>query len=296
MISTNIKIGCADGYELDAILLEPESELKAVIQFNSATATCKEFYLSFAYYLVENGFAVILFDYRGIGGSIPKDGLKNSTIKYLDWSELDMTAVMNFITERFANIPKIIFGHSVGGQKVGFMPNLSNAIGMITVATSVGYLNFMPIGYRLQSYFFFYLVAPISHLLFGYTAAKKIGIMENLPKNITIEWRRWCNTPDYFFDKKEYQITVPAGQYKNFPIPVKIFYASDDPISNERSTKQFWKHVNSKYPIDIEKLDPKLLKLKVIGHFGFFYKKSKATIWPKALYEIQKLLINQENN
>ncbi len=290
MTKKDVKIICADKFELDGLLLEPEGEVKLAILLNSATATPKTFYISFASFLAENGFAVLLYDYRGIGGSIPKTGLKGFDVKYLDWSQLDMTAAMEYLDKRYPKKVKIIFGHSVGGQKVGFMPNLSKAKAMITVATSVGYWHFMPLFYKIQTLYFFYIIAPITHTLFGYTATKKLGIMENLPKGITLDWRRWCSVPDYFFNKEEYGITVPTGAYKDFPIPVKVYYASDDPISNERSVNRFWSNVISKHPIEIVKLNPKDFNRQEIGHFGFFNKRSNGNIWELALNDLKNYI------
>jgi predicted alpha/beta hydrolase len=283
----NLKVKSGE-YELDVLIIEPSISPKGVIQFNSATATPKEFYIPFAEFLSANGYIVCLYDYRGICKSTPKDGLSKHKIHYLDWVT-DMDSIAYMLIEKYPNIPKIFFGHSVGGQKIGFMKSISSFKGLVTVATSVGYLQFMPLGYRLKSYFFFFIFARISHLIYGYNAAKLVGIMENLPTGVTEDWRRWCSVPDYFFNEKEYGKTVPIGHYKNFPFPVKIYYAADDPISNDRSIPQFWNHVKSEFPITIQKLIPSEFKTKEIGHFGFFRRKFEKVLWPLALNDVNDL-------
>ena len=284
-----INITCADGVVLAARLVVPSSLPKAVVQINSATATPKEYYANFANYLAQNGFVVCYYDYRGICESQPLGGLKGCDYQYLDWPMLDMPAVLYYLDGRFENLPKLIVGHSVGGQKIGLMPNLNKIKGMFTFATSAGYWGNMPWAYRLQTHFFFEIVRPITHFLFGYTATKKLGLMEDLPKNITNTWRDWCSVPDYFFDERFLGKTVPKGYYNAIPFAIKVYWASDDPISNHKNITNFWKHIKSTQRIDIEELKPENFKVKSIGHFGFFRKTFKESLWPIALKDLETM-------
>lgn len=188
MNQTSVKVTCEDGVQLSAILFRPENP-KAAVMINGATATPKEFYFAFAEYLVENNYAAICYDYRGVCSSQPPTGLKGCEYEYIDWGMKDMPAVMDYLDASFPDIPKFIVGHSVGGQKFGFMPNHKKVSGMVTFASSSGYWKWMPFAYRLQTHFFFEIVRPITHLLYGYTAVKKLGLMEDLPKNVTNAWR-----------------------------------------------------------------------------------------------------------
>ncbi|MCU0470214.1 MAG: alpha/beta fold hydrolase [Arcicella sp.] len=290
MKQSKIKIVCSDGVALSAILLMPENQAKAVVQINSATATPKEYYLAFAQYLAENGFVVCVFDYRGVCESTPTGGLRGCTYDYLMWGQLDMPAVLDYLDTLFPDLPKLIMGHSVGGQEVGLMPNHHKIKGMVTYATSVGYWNFMPLSYRLQTHFFFQIFTPISNLLFGYVAAKRLGLMEDLPKQIVLDWRNWCSVPEYFFNEKYYAESAQKGFYKELAFPIKVYWTTDDPISNVRSVPMFWKHVNSTGGIHIESITPQEIGEKEIGHFGFFRKKFKQTLWTKALEDLKNFI------
>lgn len=289
MNQQKLKIKTIDDIELAAILLENLSA-KAVVQINGATATPKEYYLPFAQFLVEHGFTVCLFDYRGVCESQPEGGLKGCEYEYLDWGQKDMPAVMEFLDNRYPALPKLLVGHSVGGQKFGFMPNHHKVSGLVTFASSSGYWGYMPLGYRIQTHFFFEIFRPISHLIWGYTATKRFKLMEDLPKNIMNTWREWCSVKDYFFDPKFYERDAAKGFYQSLKMPIQVFWTTDDTIATERNVNSFWKNVKSSGGIEITKIRPEEIKAKAIGHFGFFRKKFKDTIWQMALVKLNEFL------
>ena len=204
-----------------------------------------------------------------------------------------MPAIYNYLKIRFPDLPYFLFGHSAGGQQVGFMPNLEGISGMVGVAVSVGYAPFMPWWYRLQSHFFFYIFAPLSFFFAGYLKAKPFGIMENLPKNVLKQWRAWCSKRNYFFDSKFYGKSVPTGKFKQLPFPVHVFWASDDPISNKRSTPTFWLNVDSLYNLEITRTTPIELGEITILHFGFFKKRMRDSLWLAGLQKLDEMLEQQ---
>jgi predicted alpha/beta hydrolase len=287
MNQQKLKIKCEDGVELSAILLTPNGQPKAVVQINSATAAPKEFYLPFASYLVENGFVACVFDYRGVCESTPEGGLRGCTYDYMMWGQLDMPAVLDFLDAQFPDLPKLIMAHSVGGQEAAFMHNHHKIKGMVTFATSVGYWDFMPFAYRVQYFFYFYMLTPISNFLFGYVAAKRLGLMEDLPRQIVLDWRNWCSVPEYFFNKKYAPNSSDKGFFQDLTFPIQVYWTTDDPISNARSVPMFWKHVKSTGGIKIDCIAPQEIGAKEIGHFGFFRKKFKETLWARALKDLE---------
>ena len=179
----------------------------------------------------------------------------------------------------------------MGAQQIGLSPNNHLIDGLVAVATSVGYPAYMPLGYRLQTYYFFWIFTPISQFLKGYVACKKFGIMEDLPSGVARDWRAWCSKPDYFFDPKFYGKSVPTGNYDRLSFPIAVFAASDDPISNQKSVPRFWGHVKSSLPITFTWYDPAILGQKAIGHFGFFRKENRESIWEDTLDALKRFQI-----
>jgi predicted alpha/beta hydrolase len=287
-----IKIITTDGIALDANLLLP-TQPKAVIQINGATAVLKEFYLNIATYLYENNYAVLIFDYRGIGGSAPKEGLRNCTYEYTDWARKDMTAALAYLKNKFPGLPIMFLGHSVGGQSIGLIQNTAKTVkALVTVNSSSGYHGGMTIKYHLRNFFFFEVVRPLTLGIWGYGKLKSFGFMEDLPKKIYNSWREWCSVSDYFFDPK-YASTIEGIEgYKNLDFPITVFRAADDDIATPINNHNLWKHIISSKPIEQITLQPQDYNLKAIGHFDLFRKKHKETLWPVILEKLDTYLKN----
>lgn len=277
---------CEDGVILRGILIIPENP-KAIVQFNCGTASKKEFYLAFLEYLAEHDYLCCLWDYRGSGESAPKT-LKGCEYTFHEYGTKDMPAIKNFLKQKYPELPLFIFAHSAGGQQIGLIPKLEEYKGMVAFAVSTGYLPHMPFSYRLVSFYFFYIFTPISILFTGYLKAKKFGIMEDLPKNVVLEWRDWCSKRTYLFDKAFLGKTIPKGQYENIPFPIHIFWTTDDPISNKNSVPTLWGNIKSQFKISFSKVTPKEVGVKEIGHFGFFKKRMKDTLWKQGLEKLEE--------
>lgn len=288
LVKENFKVKCHDHVELKGLLIIPP-EPKAAIQFNGGTGARKEFYLPFLEYLASNGYACCLWDYRGSGDSTKGD-LNKCDFTFSDYGIKDMPAIKRYVESRFPNLPLLLFVHSAGGQQIGLMENLEGYKGMVGVSVSVGYAPHMPIWYRIQIYYFFYLFAPLSILFTGFVKAKSFGHMEDLPKNVAMEWRDWCEKPSYLFDKRFLGKSIPEGHYKNIPFPIHIFWATDDPISNKKSIPAFWSNVKSEAGITFTELSPTVYKENTIGHFGFFKKRAATKLWPLGLEKLEQFL------
>lgn len=284
----NFAVQCADGVILKGLLLLPQQP-KAIIQFNGGTAAKKEFYLPFLEFLAQNGFAVALWDYRGSGESAPQN-LKECNFNFLDYGTKDMPTIKKYLQTKFADLPLLVVGHSVGGQQLGFMDSLEGIKGFVGFAVSTGYFGYMPLAYRLQATYFFYLFTPLSISLTGYLKAKKFGYMEDLPRRVVTEWRDWCEKPSYFFHPDFYGKTVPEGHFKNYNFPVHVFWATDDPISNQNSVATYWQHIQNTKPITLQKIQPHAYQQKKIEHFGFFKKGMKETLWQETIAKLNSFL------
>src|SRR5699024_5316235 len=298
METKSIQITCDDGVQLAGELFIPERP-KAVVQFNPGTAAKRGPYRKFLTYLAEQGFLCCIYDYRGFG--LSREGsLKHSEITYSDFGTKDMPAVKSWLQANYPTLPFLMVAHSAGGQQLGFMPDLSGVHGAITLGVSAAHFKALPLVYRLQGLYFWYGVVPVSNLIAGYVAAARFGIMEDLPKLMSLEWRSWCSAPDSFFDAKFYGVTVPIGHFKSFGSPIHNYHATDDAIATPTHIRTFWKHVDSSEAITFETIRPDAVCLQRLGHVGSVKGVMKDTLWQDiarrldTLWEAEKSSVGSE--
>lgn len=275
---THHKIQSRDGFVLDALLLEPE-QVKACVIINSATGVKKEFYKNFAEYLASNHYAVLLYDYRGIGQSRPSS-LRGFHALNHEWGMKDMAAVLDWFSDRFAGKKIYAIGHSAGGQQMGFLDNYHKIHKAIAISSSTGYWWWLRSPYKYFTLFVWYVMVPITIPIVGYLPASWFGLGEDLPKGVALEWRSWCLSKNYygnFLGKK-----IKSHYFTEIKFPILFLYPGDDTIATDltvESLRQFYKSA----PTTVEKLNPSNFPKGKIGHFGFFSRTFKDTLWPKVI-------------
>ena len=172
----NITIPAVDGYVLGATLFLPRGAKHHAVLINSATAVPRKIYRGFAGYLARRGCAVLTYDYRGIGGSRPPALIGYNQPKSLvdfkatmsDWAALDATAAVEWMRERYKNLPLNYVGHSFGGQALGLLANNSEVSRALFIAAQAGYWKLIasPERYRVFALLNFVGI-PLTRLL-GY--------------------------------------------------------------------------------------------------------------------------------
>lgn len=155
-----------------------------------ATGITQRFYFSFASWLSEQGFSVLVFDYRGIGRSLAESHVRHSTAKKQDWGLLDMPAALDFLLALTGQKAALLIGHSVGGQLFGLMHNHARLRGVLAVAASSGYVKNIRQDKRTAAKLMLSCVIPLSAMLLGYIPAKKLGWGKTCPKRLA------CNGPN----------------------------------------------------------------------------------------------------
>ena len=107
-----------DNRELHGLMRSPEGAPRAVIQIVHGMAEHKERYIPFMEYLAEIGIASVIFDTRGHGESIRT----TDELGYMEggWDALcdDLLLILNYVKEKFPEIPCTLMGHSMGSLEV----------------------------------------------------------------------------------------------------------------------------------------------------------------------------------
>ncbi len=284
---TDITITARDGFPLKAILYEPADQpIKSVIQINPGWGLHQFIYANFAKYFVDQGYAVLTFDYRGIGKSIiPFDWIKSFDARMSDHGVLDMPAVFDWLSGRYPDKQKIILGHSLGGQIIGLMDNCEKIDRIYTIGSAIGYFKTLNKPMNLLLPHLFFKIVPFYSWIYKHSGIFKPVLSRYLgitAASVT-EWKEWCSGPDYF--KPYLGKSISKHYFENIHAPLISIRVEDDPYANDVTTPLLL----SNYPnakIKIIKITLKESGERKIGHTGFFRKKHKK-IWKVILDDLE---------
>ena len=117
--STTIKTN--DGTRIWISYYTPEESNKKVIVIAPGVGLTHEYYDLFANFLVQQGFVVITFDYRGMGRSAPEN-LNGYSANMHQWAVQDINAVLLYAKQHYPGEEIIYIGHCMGGEIIGLSP------------------------------------------------------------------------------------------------------------------------------------------------------------------------------
>jgi predicted alpha/beta hydrolase len=277
----DITLPAVDGYELGGTLFLPRGAKRHAVLINSATAVPRKIYRGFASYLARRGCAVLTYDYRGIGDSRrpamvgynrPKSlvGFKASMS---DWAALDVTAAVRWMRERYQELPLAYVGHSYGGQALGLIGNNSEISRALFVASQAATWKLMPPPENYRAFALMNFVGvPMTRLL-GY-APGWLGIGEDLPKGVFLQWAEWVSSPRYLFDSK-----LPAlANFATYKGELRALSFSDDPWATRPAVELLCSGFTAIEP-EVLTVRPSDVGAKAIGHFGFFRPDHRDSLW-----------------
>lgn len=266
-----ITLTASDGYALTAELLEA-AQPRATVLVAGAMGVPRRFYRRFAQYLAGEGFSCLLFDYRGIGDSAPKQ-LRGFEVTAVEWAEKDLAAAVSFLRTRSPELPTVFLGHSVGGQLLGLVPNARELSGAVFIASQSGHWRLWNGPRRLQMLGVWYIGIPVLTRLFGYLPMKVLGQGENLPLGVARQWATWGRHPKYV-------LSSGAAGYAAFDRPLRVFGFSDDWYAPERAVRELASFYEQA-PREISVVSPSEIGSKSIGHFGAFSERFSSSLWPR---------------
>jgi len=290
VFADDITVPAVDGYKLRATLFLPRGAKSHAVLINSATATPRKIYRGFAGYLARRGCAVLTYDYRGIGDSRQKavegynqpKSLVGFKASMSDWAALDVTAAVNWMRERYHQLPLGYVGHSFGGQALGLLSNNTEVSRALLIAAQAGYWKLMASPERYRVYAMLNFVGlPLTRLL-GY-APGWMGLGEDLPKGVFEQWVRWVMSERYLFTDPR----LPGlTNFANYRGALRALCISDDPWATRPAVEMLCAGFSSIEP-EILTVTPADVGAAKIGHFGFFRPEHRGSLWRGAAEWIQ---------
>jgi predicted alpha/beta hydrolase len=276
ILAQDTTIAARDGYQLAATVFAPTAPPQRAVLINSATAVPRKIYRGFASYLAEQGCAVVSYDYRGTGGSRPAS-LRGFEVRMRDWAALDVAGAIDHMRTVWPKVPLAVVGHSFGGQAVGLAPNNQDISRALFVAAQAGYWRLFqsPEKYRVYALLRF-IGSPVARML-GYVPGR-LGIGEDLPRGVFLEWTDWVMKPRYFFDDATLGALENVPRYRR---PLRAICLTDDPWATPAAVDLLCSGFTGTTAerIDIRPADIGAAK---IGHFGFFRPEHGLKLWRDA--------------
>jgi predicted alpha/beta hydrolase len=278
--AVDLRIPATDGVALAATAYEPPSATASndLVIIASATAVKRGYYDRYARFLVDHGFRVLAFDFRGIGGSRPPR-LKGFKASMREWGEKDLAGVIAWASERHRAARLFVVGHSAGGYLVGLAANNDRLTALVAVASQSGYWKLWdaPRKYLMAS--LWYVTMPVLTGACSYFPARRLGLGEDLPSGVALEWARWGRHPQFIVDRYGQPI---REHFRKFRAPILAYSFDDDPYAPRRAVDALLTFYESA-PRQRRHLTPRDLGVSAIGHFGFFKETFRPSLWLEAV-------------
>lgn len=271
----SIIIPTNEGDSLAATLWERE-DARALVILHPATAVVQEFYQRFAEYLYDYGFSVLTYDYRGVGRS-KSVMLRSCNVSMSDWMEQDVGCITAWARSRFPDLSLLAVGHSVGGHAVLLSTATRHLQAAAIVASHAGVTrSIKQTAEKVRVWCLLRVLGPLLCRIFGYMPAKRLGLGEDLPAPVMLQWGRWSAMPDYFYDDPDWDARRRAAEVR---LPLMVMGFDDDPWANPEAITRLIEPVkNAK--IDRRKIRHADFGLPSVGHMGFFRTRCAETLWP----------------
>lgn len=275
----HVTITAADGFALSGTYYLPAEDGANgdAVLIASATGVKRAYYHKFSRFLAEQGYRVLVFDYRGIGGSRPRS-LRGFDARMHQWGTLDIPAAQAWLEADAAPTRLLYVGHSVGGQLLSLVPDNRRFDRILLVCSQLGDFRLWPLRLRIGGLLLWHLIFPISVAVTGRLPGWVFG-SEPLPPGVAWEWRKWILSKDYLIA----HIPEARDGFARIEAPALFVAFSDDvklgPIKAVRALRAVYANSPS-----VERyLSPSDVGAREVGHFGYFRSRFADPLWRDAL-------------
>ena len=278
-----MQIPTNDGLFLSASLFEPSESAKGIILVCPGLGIPKSFYEKYCQFTASKGYITLIFDYRGIEETFLHS--KDPRINLRNWGIHDIPSVLDWLHQRYPNQKIYYFGHSIGGQVAGLIPNHHLIERFFFVSSTTGHPTIFDFPLNIFSWFMYYIHIPITTKLFGYLPKSLTYRGVAIAKGVACEWSTWSKKRDYIqaFLGDE----IPNHFYHEITQRIDWIYFADDQIATERAVQSMMDYYTNA-TIHSHFFEPSKMGLPRIGHAGFFHPKAGKTLWEFPLRLIEE--------
>ena len=272
-MQNDFMIACEDGKSIVATHFGYEG-MPAVI-VSPAVGTTRGYYSRFAQSLVEQGFQVVTFDYRGIGESKTQMDDLDTTLS--SWGEQDLSAVIDWICTHERDPHISLVGHSVAGQLFPLAKNRAKIRAAYFIASQTAANKYWSGTQKLTVNLLWNVILPATTSITGKLPSWAYGGKHDLPKNVAIEWASWGKHQNGVLQ----DCPDRAKAFNEIDIPLRFISIEDDHLlAPKKAVARLYDQYGSVNK-DHQHWFPEDFGKKSIGHFGFF-RSDNAEMWEDA--------------
>ncbi len=257
--------------------------MRGGVVIGGAMGVRQAYYEPFARWLAGEGYAVLTFDYRGVGDSLPPGrSLRGFEADLFAWAR-DFDRAIEALDREVPALPIYLIGHSLGAQLPGLLAQRDRIAGLVSVAGGSGYWRDNAPALRRSVLYLWYVVVPIATSLFGYFPGRRLRKVGDLPRGVMLQWRRWCLNPRYHVGAEGAPV---RERFASVRFPLVALSITDDELMTERGTRVLVDcYPNA--PRRIERIAPADVQAPRIGHFGFFRHQFQSSLWTRTAALLQ---------
>ena len=199
----------SQGNQLDARLDLPSDEPKAFIIFSHCFTCTKEILTTYrsSRFLAQKGYAVLRFDFSGLGASTGDFSNCNFTTTIED-----INAAIRYLTDHYT-APTVLIGHSLGGtSSLAAAVDNDSIKKVITIASP----------------------SQPSHVLHHFSHALTL-LEQNIPSSFEVAGEFYDINPQFVDDVRSWDMQVQLSQLNK---PVLIFKVENDKLVSEKDADE----------------------------------------------------------
>jgi predicted alpha/beta hydrolase len=246
---------------------------------NSATGVVARYYHPYARFLADHGFAVLTYDYRGIGQSRP-EALRKAAYTWRQWGEQDFDVALRHALEHGGSGRLLVVGHSIGGFIPGYSPKAARISGLLSVGGQFGYWGDYHWKRRLPMAIKWHVAMPLITAALGYFPGKRLGWLEDLPKGVALGWGLQQSRAEQGLAPEK--VTKMRAGFSGLTMPILAVTMSDDAIATPRAMHRAAAYYGGA-PVTKVLLSPRDLGFDAVGHFNLFHARHQHGFWTRSL-------------
>jgi predicted alpha/beta hydrolase len=172
---------------------------------------------------------------------------------------------------------------AAGALLVGGAHNAAEQSRLVFIGGHTGYWRDYHPRYRLPMALLWHALVPALTRLFGYFPARRLGLGEDLPREVAIAWSA-RRSPQLRLTGRGETLRERCAALKR---PAVIVSISDDAFATRAGSARLMGYYPNLFPLRHLRFSPADAGVHRIGHFGFFSRKVGAVLWSRLLAELE---------